>query len=191
MVRGSSPDVDPAWGFRPQGYLATAQRFERVRLGELRIVPHRGGRDLAVGEGCRGSIVEAADDHRRAHIYCMDADGVGQEPDIDLELTVLGHEGVERSLGIADEVNGELVFAGRYLPQHVAARFVSPGAAIQVAQGDGCATDGLGRLRIPHSADDGPLHRLHHEQGLYRTQKDRPHPASAALCTPYSTTAAS
>src|SRR5437667_12877563 len=88
LVRGSAPDVDPAWGFRPQGYLATAQRFERVRLGELRIVPHRGGRDLAAGEGCRGSIVEAADDHRRAHIYCMDANGLGQDADSRLTVTV-------------------------------------------------------------------------------------------------------
>src|SRR6267142_6965858 len=85
LVRGAAPDVDPARGLRPQRYFAAAEGFEAVRLGEKRVVAYCNGRDLAVGERGPRSEIEAADRHRRAHIDRMDADRLGEQPDIDLQ----------------------------------------------------------------------------------------------------------
>src|SRR5882672_4177992 len=168
LVRGATSKTDPAWGFRPQRYLAATQRFEDVRLDPLRVVPYRGGGDLAVGECGGGAHVEAANDDRSANIDRVEVDGVGKEPDVDLQPTVLRHEGTEGSPGVADEMNGDFVLAGWHLPQDVPPRLVGGDGTIQVGQRDRCADNVLGGLRVPDPADDRPLHQLGNKQDLCR-----------------------
>jgi hypothetical protein len=130
------------------------------------------------------SAFQAANRHSGSHFEGMEADRLGPESNIDVELPAVGNQGVQRSGGVTDVSNRYVLGTGRHLEQQVPARGIGGRGPVEIRQGHYGPGERLPGLFIPHDARHRRLPGLQGkedvgccEEEAHRTPRDPTQPA--------------
>src|SRR5690606_4386530 len=106
--------------------------------------------------------LDATDRHRPPHLDRPKPNRLSAKEDVDLELPVRRHERVQRTRGVADHANGDVLWAGWDVLQQIAPVGACRDRTAQIRECDDGTWKRLARLAVAHHATDDGLGRLLH-----------------------------